>query len=299
MKEMKKVVFGILMIVCLSIPVFAQSAAELYQQGLVQENGAGNLRNAIQLYERAAKEAKGDRTTAALALMGAARCYEKLGQDESRRLYEEVTRSYADQQEQAALARERLGTNSLAPNFEPAVAEHLIALGKEMTLSYMRSRLEAVILQEAELSQQYAPQHPARVKLSDEIGNLSRALRMAAQESEFERSKGGNLKTRLIPADTELNVSGVVKEVRLINPSIEIVVEVRQTNGALQVYRIKGRSPDGFTRAGYNGLVKAGDTVTVEGLQQADDIQILHTATLTLSDGTKIFLGGSVAGLQD
>ena len=137
MKEMKKLVFGILMIACLAAPAFAQSAAELYQQGLVQENGAGNLRNAIQLYERAAKESKGDRTTAALALMGAARCYEKLGQDESRKLYQEVANSYSDQTEQAALAREHLGGN-----FGGVDMQLIRSLARETTLGFMKSQLD-------------------------------------------------------------------------------------------------------------------------------------------------------------
>jgi len=286
MKEMKKVVFGILIVACLVAPAFAQSAAELYQQGLVQENGAGNLRNAIQLYERAAKEAKGDRTTAALALMGAARCYEKLGQDESRRLYEEVAKTYSDQTEQAALARERLGGN-----FGEVNMELIKTLARETTLGFMKSQLDALIQQEAELAERYTAQHPARVKLADEIGNLSRAMGMASQEREREiiGRRGTNL-------GVELNFSGIVKEVQLANPSVTIVVEARQAAGTLQTYRIKGRSPKAFLSAGYGGVVKEGDAVTVEGLVQGDDLQTIVLATLTLADGTKIFMGASVSG---
>ena len=45
---------------------------DLYQQALVQERAAGNLEQAIQLFQRAAKDARGDRALAAQALIGSA-----------------------------------------------------------------------------------------------------------------------------------------------------------------------------------------------------------------------------------
>jgi hypothetical protein len=294
MKEMKTVVFGILMIVCLATSTFAQSAAELYQQGLVQENGAGNLRNAIQLYERAAKEAKADRTTAALALMGAARCYEKLGQVESRRLYEQVANSYSDQAEQAAMARERLGGNIGEVNMGL-----IQTFAREATLGFMKSHLDTLTRQAAELAERYTAQHPARVKLAVEIGNYSRAMRTASQQREREIIGEGAFKKRWTNADIEGQFTGIVKAVQLTNPSITVVVEVRQTTGELQTYRIKGMPPKAFLSAGYVSTIKEGDTVTVEGLFQGDDPMSVNLATLTLGDGTKIFLGSSVSGLRD
>ena len=87
---------------------FAQNGQEYYQQALVQERAAGNLEAAIQLYQDAARYAGNDRALAAQALMGAARCYEKLGQAKARELYEEIAKTYPDQQQQAAVALERL-----------------------------------------------------------------------------------------------------------------------------------------------------------------------------------------------
>src|SRR5215831_15477717 len=78
--------FAVVTIVFVSIAALAQSAGESYQQALIQENAVGNLQNAIQLYQRAAKESGVDRRLGALALLGVARCYEKLGQDESRKV---------------------------------------------------------------------------------------------------------------------------------------------------------------------------------------------------------------------
>src|SRR5207302_8824907 len=53
---------------------------EIYQRALVQEQAAGDLPEAMELYEQAAKEAGTDRGLAARALIRAAGCAEKLGQ---------------------------------------------------------------------------------------------------------------------------------------------------------------------------------------------------------------------------
>jgi tetratricopeptide (TPR) repeat protein len=91
----------------LLLALLLQSGRDLYQQGLIQENAAGNLEAAIQLYRDAARNAAGDRALAVQALMAEARCYEKLGQSKALEIYDDIARSYSDQQQQAALARQR------------------------------------------------------------------------------------------------------------------------------------------------------------------------------------------------
>ena len=93
-----------------------QNGQEFFQQAMVQENAAGNLEAAIQLYQDAARYSGGDRELAARALLGVARCYEKLGQARAKEIYEEVARTYADQKTQAATARDR--ANALRPRSE-------------------------------------------------------------------------------------------------------------------------------------------------------------------------------------
>jgi Tol biopolymer transport system component len=90
------------------IALGAESGAELFQKALVKERAAGNLEEAIELYQRVARDFRSDRPLAAKALVQAARCYEKLGQGKAIKLYEQVTRDFADQRESVAMARERL-----------------------------------------------------------------------------------------------------------------------------------------------------------------------------------------------
>jgi len=86
----------------------ADAGAELFQKAVTEERAAGNLEEAINLYQRVAKEFASDRALAAKALVQEGRCYEKLGQDKAVKLYEQVARDFSDQREPAAQARVRL-----------------------------------------------------------------------------------------------------------------------------------------------------------------------------------------------
>ncbi len=86
----------------------ADTGAELFQKAVTQEQAAGNLEEAIKLYQRVAKEFASDRPLAAKALVHEARCYEKLGQDKAVKLYEQVAHDFSDQRELAATASARL-----------------------------------------------------------------------------------------------------------------------------------------------------------------------------------------------
>ncbi len=103
--KMKALVVGLL----ISAFLFAaDTGAELFQKAVTQERAAGNLEEAIKLYQRVATEFASDRALVAKALVAEARCYEKLGQDKALKLYEQVTHDYKDQRDLAAAANSRL-----------------------------------------------------------------------------------------------------------------------------------------------------------------------------------------------
>jgi len=104
-----RVLSGILLAVALSIGASAQSAQELYQRGLVQEQANGDLVQAIDFYSEAVRTAGKDRALAARALIRVGRAREKLGQlAEAVKAYTEVVRVYPEQRAEAAIAQERL-----------------------------------------------------------------------------------------------------------------------------------------------------------------------------------------------
>jgi uncharacterized protein DUF1592/uncharacterized protein DUF1588/uncharacterized protein DUF1585 len=104
-----RAIAGILLSLVMAVLLSAQTAQELYQLGLVQENSKGNLAEAIRLYSQAAKTVGKDRALAAKALIRAAGCEEKLArQAEAIAVYAEVLRSYPEQRTEASIAQERM-----------------------------------------------------------------------------------------------------------------------------------------------------------------------------------------------
>src|SRR4051794_27050814 len=65
----------------------------------------GDLKAAIKQYGEIAAKYKTDRAVAAMALVRMAEAYKKLGDAESRKVYERVLREFSDQKEATALAR--------------------------------------------------------------------------------------------------------------------------------------------------------------------------------------------------
>lgn len=91
----------------------AESGAELFQKAKTQETAAGNLEEAIKLYQKVAKDFASDRPLAAKALMAAAHCYELLGKDKQAnavKLYEQVARDFGDQRQPVEAARAKLAS---------------------------------------------------------------------------------------------------------------------------------------------------------------------------------------------
>ena len=86
-----------------------QSGYDLFQKALATERADGDLRGAIQLYERMVKQFPGDRPLVASALARMAECYRMLGDAQARRIWEQLVRDYSDQKE-ATEAKQRLAT---------------------------------------------------------------------------------------------------------------------------------------------------------------------------------------------
>jgi tetratricopeptide (TPR) repeat protein len=86
-----------------------KKAAMLIQAAEAKETIQGDLKAAIELYGQAAKEAGPNRSLAAKSLLRMAECYQKTGNAEARKIYEQVVREYGDQKEAVAEARARLG----------------------------------------------------------------------------------------------------------------------------------------------------------------------------------------------
>jgi Tol biopolymer transport system component len=108
MKNVLIAVIALSVIALAASTVLGQGGHDLFQKALVKERAEGDLQEAIDIYRRIVREFGADRALAAEALVHMGQCYEKLGDEEARKAYEQVVREYADQAEPLRVARSRL-----------------------------------------------------------------------------------------------------------------------------------------------------------------------------------------------
>ena len=104
------VAIGMLLMMTAALSAGVQSGNDLYQQGLARET-AGDIKGAIQVFERIVRDFSSNRTLTARALLQLGRWSELLGQVQATKYYERLAREFADQPGNADLvaqARARL-----------------------------------------------------------------------------------------------------------------------------------------------------------------------------------------------
>ena len=119
---------GVLFTLAATIGLVAQSAQELYQRALVEEQANGNLTQAIALYVRAAQGAGKDRALAAKALMRMAGAHEKRGAEaDAEKSYTELVRAYPEQRSEVTVAQQRLAVLRRARRVDAATPSAVTA----------------------------------------------------------------------------------------------------------------------------------------------------------------------------
>jgi len=107
------VVASVTMLLAVRSAVIAQAptkAQAAFKAAMDKETVEGDLKGAIEQYKKLAQSS--DRALAARALIQMAGCYQKLGDAEARKIYEQIVRDYGDQREAVTIARARLGAAS-------------------------------------------------------------------------------------------------------------------------------------------------------------------------------------------
>jgi Tol biopolymer transport system component len=128
-------VMMITLVVLCPIVSFSQDAEQLFQKGIIKEEGEGSLRDAIELYKSVADNPKADRSLRAKALYQMGNCYEKLGQQEARGIYEKLVTNYGDQKELVANAKRKLSKlhgNQSAPDNSGIVIRQIASPGVDI-----------------------------------------------------------------------------------------------------------------------------------------------------------------------
>src|SRR5262249_38644233 len=102
----------VLVAIVIARPVrpLAQSQGTLELRAAMEtETIKGDLSSAIKQYSAVVAKFKSDRAVTAVALVRMAECYQKMGDAQARKIYEQVVKDYADQTDAVAEARMHLG----------------------------------------------------------------------------------------------------------------------------------------------------------------------------------------------
>jgi len=111
------------------------SAGVRFESGIAKEDVDGDLKSAIEIYQKIAADASAPRDVRSKALLRLAGCYEKLGR-QATQLYEQVVRDFADQPA-ATQARNRLAALRPGVNSSPStMTQRKIELPLASTLAY-------------------------------------------------------------------------------------------------------------------------------------------------------------------
>ena len=88
-------------------------------------------------------------------------------------------------------------------------------------------------------------------------------------------------------------VTGVITEIRLVNPHSQFVVDVTDPSGKVETWRFEGSTPSSLIRSGFKpGTLKAGDKVTVKGSHARDLTQNAAAAReIVTADGRSFIVG--------
>jgi len=89
-----------------------------------------------------------------------------------------------------------------------------------------------------------------------------------------------------------------VKEFSAINPHMRMTLELKDPKGLHEV-KFEGHSTNNMYRAGYRkGMVKAGDTVTVNAAPYRDGTEGGYVIAVTLADGQFFGMKGRAQSTQ-
>jgi hypothetical protein len=92
----------------------------------------------------------------------------------------------------------------------------------------------------------------------------------------------------------KVDLTGVVTKVEWTNPHAHFYIDVKDSNSGVNNWNLELASPNVLIRNGWHrNSIKAGDTVSVTGIQAKDSSNYASAGVITFPDGHKLtFLAG-------
>src|SRR6202166_3381829 len=95
-------------------------------------------------------------------------------------------------------------------------------------------------------------------------------------------------------AKKPIKLQGTITKVEWINPHSWIHIDVKDSDGKVTRWMVEGGSPNALFRRGVTkAALPLGTQVVIEGFQAKDGSNRANGRDITLSDGRKLFVGGS------
>ena len=94
-----------------------------------------------------------------------------------------------------------------------------------------------------------------------------------------------------------IKLTGTVKRMEFSNPHSWLYLEVKTNSGEVQEWAVEGAAPNALLRRGWNrNSVPAGTVVNILGYQARDRSFRAAGRSVTLPDGTSLFVGSTGVG---
>ena len=137
MKNSKKILFYLYSVILVSllstgISNSQQTAGQLFEKALYAEEIEGSLAEAVRIYQEILNDSPDNRSISAKALLHIGMCYEKLGSEQARQAYGQLISKYSEQEQEVAMARDRIARLEASDAELIAIAEQHLKRGNEL-----------------------------------------------------------------------------------------------------------------------------------------------------------------------
>ena len=101
-------------------------------------------------------------------------------------------------------------------------------------------------------------------------------------------------------ANKPVKLRGTVTKMEWINPHAWIHIDVKGPDGKVVAWQVEGGAPNALLRRGFTkNSLPPGTEILVEGYQAKDASNRANGREVTLTDGSKLFLGSSGTGAPE
>ena len=101
-------------------------------------------------------------------------------------------------------------------------------------------------------------------------------------------------------ANKPVKLRGTETKMEWINPHAWIHIDVKGPDGKVVAWQVEGGAPNALLRRGFTkNSLPPGTEILVEGYQAKDASNRANGREVTLTDGSKLFLGSSGSGAPD